>query len=119
MSQHRPWTAIFIDGPLTAEVKMIDPCPEWHVWMPRTITICTCNCTDDFPDECEETERGPQEFTYYPVLKPPNPADSVVLMSVKNSADAILDKLKEWVRTDLNTPLITNYCRDKRAWDNM
>lgn len=100
---------VFIDGPLAGEVRSLpDAPPTWRVPLPPRVTFCNCD-----PGKLPIEARKPAEiFEYHRIAHGPK----VAIYSKEQDDNAILRELKEWVTTDLKSPMLLRHCRDKRAF---
>lgn len=101
-------TAIFIDGPLAQEVRMLpEAMPLFRAPLPKRVTICSCS------DAHSESENGPDIFDYHCVMR----GLGVALYSKHSDPQEVVRALNQWVVTDLNnTDKIYYSCRDRRAF---
>lgn len=111
--------AIFIDGPLAAETRLMpDYKPVFEVMLPKRVTRCVCDL--DF----DTFEKEPERFTYYLIMKDFDlgSGQGIALYSKhKKAYDAIVNSLKYWVVTDLTSLHDKRYytvtCQSRRAFE--
>jgi len=107
--------AIFIDGPLKSETKVLECLlPTFRIMLPRRVTVCECS------DVVEEFSIPAGVYVYYLALWNGKyiGEDAIGLYSKSNSPIEILRSLSEWVITDISTDsTIRLSCSSRRAFE--
>jgi hypothetical protein len=103
--------ALFIDGPLTGEVKEISPMPTWRVRLPERWTLCFC-ADEDYGDMLHDADS--EIVIYHAVLS--GIQGHAAIMSIHTDETALFDSLKNWITTEFRQERWVRYCRSDRAF---